>query len=296
MTSLVFRKRFEFADAPADWRPVRATLDWSGNPLLLMVEGKGDRPSFREDAEAWSLWYRMPPKAHHVIYWAGEAMRSLRLEDSQGISSFHVQRFHDGWLLGERRGGRTLVYDPHGTVTAAFDLGDASEDLQTTADGKIWVSYFDEGVFGDGLGVEGAICFDSAGLPIFRFAEFAGRHGLPMIDDCYAMNVTTEGDVWLNYYTDFPLVRLRGFTLQEVRQPFRHMGHAFAVRGTQALYLQDGQFMVSDLEQPQEQQAATAVDEQGLSLSLDKAARPTAAARGSSFLVETETALYELIR
>ena len=296
MTSLVFRKRFEFAEAPADWRPVRATLDWSGNPLLLMVEGKGDSPSFREDPDAWSRWYRTPPKAHHVIYWVGEAMRSLRLEDSQGISSFHVQRFHEGWLLGERRGGRTLVYDPHGSVTATFDLGDGSEDLQTTPDGKIWVSYFDEGVFGNGVGSEGAVCFDSAGSPVFRFAEFAARHCLPMISDCYAMNVSLEGEVWLNYYMDFPLVRLRGFTLQEVRQPFRHMGHAFAVRGTQVLYLQDGQFMVSELDQPQEQQAATAVDEQGLSLSLKKDARSTPAARGSSFLVETETALYELIR
>jgi hypothetical protein len=60
--------------------------------------------------------------------------------------------------------------------------------------------------------------------------------------------------------------------------------------------VQNGQFMVSDLERPQEQLAVTAVDEQGLALSLDKAARPTAAARGSSFLLETETALYELIR
>lgn len=117
-----------------------------------------------------------------------------------------------------------------------------------------------------------------------------------MIDDCYAMNITPEGEVWLNYYSDFPLVRLREFTLHEVRQPFRHMGHAFAVRGTQVLYLQVGQFMVSDLERPQDQQAATAVDEQGLSLSLRKDARSTPAARGSSFLVETETALYELIR
>jgi hypothetical protein len=217
MASMIFRKRFEFADAPESWRPVNAALDWSGNPLLLMVEGKGDRPSFREDPDAWSRWYRTPPKAHHVIYWDGEGMQTLRLEDSQGISSFHIQRFHDGWLLGEQRGGRALVYDQQGRLISTFDLGDASEDLQTTQDGKIWVSYFDEGVFGDGIGVEGAVCFDAGGSPDFRFADFANSQRLPAIADCYAMNVTPEGEVWLNYYTDFPLVRLRGFALADVR-------------------------------------------------------------------------------
>ena len=92
------------------------------------------------------------------------------------------------------------------------------------------------------------------------------------------------------------LLRLRDFTLQEVRKPFRHVGHAFAISGTEVLYLQDGLFMLSELDLPQEQQAAKAVDEQGVALSLDKDARTAATGRGSSFLVETETALYELIR
>jgi hypothetical protein len=134
MASRVFRKRFEFSDAPENWRPVNAALDWSGSPLLLMVEGKGDSPSFRTDPEAWSRWYRTPPKTHHVIYWDDETMETLRLEGSQGISSFHIQRFQDGWLLGERRGGRALVYDRHGRLLRTLDLGDASEDLQTTQD------------------------------------------------------------------------------------------------------------------------------------------------------------------
>ena len=294
MASLVFRRRFEFADAPTDWRPVRATLDYSGNPLLLMVEGKGDAPSFKEDHEAWSRWYRTPPKAHHVVYWDGEAIRTLRLDHSQGISSFHIQRFGGGWMLGERRGGRTLVYDRHGTLTDTLDLGDASQDLQTTQNGKIWASYFDEGVFGDGISTQGVVCFDGTGSPVFRFAEFAERCGLPMICDCYAMNVASEDEVWLSYYTDFPLVRLRDLALERVWQPFHPMGDAFAVRGAEVLYLRDGQFMTSGLEQS-EQQTVAAVDERGIDLSLKKEARPEVAARGSSLVVKTETALYELI-
>lgn len=296
MASMIFRKRFEFAEAPAGWRPVNATLDWSGSPILLMVEGKGESPSFREDPEAWSRWYRTPPKGHHVIYWDGESRRTLPLENSQGISSFHIQRFHDGWLLGERRGGRALVYDQKGRLLRTLDLGDASEDLQATQGGKIWVSYFDEGVFGGGIGAEGAICFDSDGLAVFRFAEFATIQGLPAIGDCYAMNVTPEGDVWLNYYTDFPLVHLRNFALQNVCECFHAMGNAFAVQGAELLYLHDAQFRTSQLERMQEQQIVMAIDEQSAALSLNEGARPSAAARGSKLIVKTETALYELVR
>lgn len=99
MASMIFHKRYEFADSPESWRPVNTALDWSGNPLLLMVEGKGDSPNFREDPDAWSRWYRTPPKAHHVVYWDGEAMRTLCLEDSR---EFHHSTFSvftmDGYL------------------------------------------------------------------------------------------------------------------------------------------------------------------------------------------------------
>lgn len=157
------------------------------------------------------------------------------------------------------------------------------------------MSYFDEGVFGDGVGAEGAICFDSNGSPVFRFAEFATTHKLPAIADCYAMNVTPEGDVWLNYYTDFPLVHLRGFAVQNVWECFHAMGKAFAVIGTELLYLHDGHFRVSSLERMQEQRVVAAIDERGAALSLNEPARPAVSARGSKLIVKTETALYELI-
>ena len=123
----------------------------------------------------------------------------------------------------------------------------------------------------------------------------AKSHRLPAIADCYAMNVTPEGEVWLNYYTDFPLVRLRGFALADVWQCFHPMGKAFAVVETDLLYLHDGSFKTSALERLQEQQTLTAIDEEGVGLSLNKETRPAVAARGSSLIVKTETALYELI-
>jgi len=118
--------------------------------------------------------------------------------------------------------------DPRGQQTAILDLGDAIEDLQTTSDGRIWVSYFDEGVFGGGIGANGLVCFDAKGELKFEFAKLAEVSRLPHIDDCYALNVCDE-HVWLSYYSDFPLIRLKDFQIDKTWKAFGSF-KAFAVR------------------------------------------------------------------
>jgi hypothetical protein len=128
MEHVRFRRVFDFVDVPGDWKLVRLTLDWSGRPLLLFVEGKPTEPDHK-DMKAWSRWYRTPPKAHHVVFWEANKLRSVAFDSSAGLSTFHIQPFESGWLLGERRGGRATVYDANGAVRFIVDLGDASEDL-----------------------------------------------------------------------------------------------------------------------------------------------------------------------
>ena len=122
---------------------------------------------------------------------------SVTFEQSTGLTTLHVQPFHDGWLLCESRGGRAAAYNRAGRLERILDLGDASKDVQTTSDGKIWVSYFDEGVYGGGIGQHGVVCFDSRTGAIFKYSDFAEQHELPLIDDCYAMNVVGDDEVWL---------------------------------------------------------------------------------------------------
>jgi hypothetical protein len=212
MTLLRFRKALDVASIPGDWTLVRLALDWAGCPLLLYAEGKPPQPDFHTNRDAWSAWYRTPPRAHHVVYQEGDQLQSVAFDQSSGLSTFHIQRFEEGWLLGESRGGRTTIYDKRGAVRSTLDLGDASEDLQATPGGMIWVSYFDEGVFGKGIGRQGLVCFNSVGDPVFKYGEFAEQNALPMIADCYAMNVDRAGEVWINYYTDFPLGRVHTTT------------------------------------------------------------------------------------
>jgi hypothetical protein len=126
----------------------------------------------------------------------------------------------------------------------SLDLGDAGEDVQTTIDGKIWVSYFDEGVFGGTIAKEGVVCFAFDGKPEFRYAQFVEQNGLPFIADCYAMNVEpSSGDVWLNYYEDFPLVHISHGAVKQIWVDFGSVGNDFSVRDADVLYAANGRLM-----------------------------------------------------
>ncbi len=295
MISLHFRKSLDLPNVPSDWKLVRLTLDWDGRPLLLFMEGKPPQPDPRTNMKAWSRWYQTPPKAHHLVYEETGKLHSIAFDQSQGLSTFHVQPFEGGWLLGERR-GQTTLYDAHGAVRTKLDLGDASEDLQTTPNGLIWVSYFDEGVFGDGIGRQGLVCYDAAGRPTFEYADLAEQNGLPMICDCYAMNVDQTGAVWGNYYMDFPLVKLRDGQVEQLWKEFGVLGNTFAVRGEEVIGMHDKQLTIRDLSASSQQEStlANAVDEGGNLLELTTQRYADVAGRGASFVLNTGHAIYEL--
>lgn len=83
-------------------------------------------------------------------------------------------------------------------------------------------------MFGNGIGREGLICFDSAGAQVFKYAEFAEKHELPFISDCYSLNVVGSS-VYVSYYTDFPLVWLSDFKIKRVWHDF-DASRAIAIR------------------------------------------------------------------
>ena len=101
------------------------------------------------------------------------------------------------------------VFDRAGNLVRQFVLGDGIQDVQTTTDGLIWVSYFDEGVFGNfgwtkPIGAPGIVCFDTSGRKVW---DFEPPHSFNAMADCYAMNVADDA-AWACYYTDFPIVRI----------------------------------------------------------------------------------------
>jgi len=294
---LTFKKYLDFSQFPRDWRVCRAAVDWQGSPLLLVDEGKPPYPSGDASTEARIRWFNTLPRARHLVYWDGTSQTTLTLDKSAGIGSFQVQRFGEGWLLGGGRGGRTDVCDNKGRLQRTLDLGDSGNDVQTTSDGHIWVSYSDEEVFGGGVGQHGVVCFDSAGRAIFKYSEFADQNQLPRIVDCYAMNVVNAEEVWLSYYSDFPLVSIKNFQLNRAWKNFGCMNPAFAILGetviSQKCYTRmagKSQLLRRSISGSAQTEPAHAIDEKGVVID----GLFTAIAKGPNFYVLTDTALYEL--
>jgi hypothetical protein len=129
------------------------------------------------------------------------------------------------------------VHDASGTLLRRFLLGDGIARVQTTPGGRIWTSFFDEGVFGNlgwsqPIGAWGLLCWDHGGL-LYRYSPPAGVGG---IDDCYALNVPSDEEAWACYYSDFPLVRIEPDEKRVDAWDCPVVGaHAFAVGGGYAL-------------------------------------------------------------
>ncbi|MEI3614699.1 hypothetical protein [Pseudogracilibacillus sp. SO30301A] len=99
-------------------------------------------------------------------------------------------------------------YNSNGQLIAAFTLGDGIEHVHIDETDTIWVSYFDEGIFGNfgweqPMGSEGLIAYSINGQKMWG----AGSYG---IIDCYALNVVNSKEVYFYYYDDFFLVQLNG--------------------------------------------------------------------------------------
>src|SRR5262249_35994660 len=133
------------------------------------------------------------------------------------------------------RDRNACVYEADGRPAASFHTGDGVADVQATREGRIWVSYFDEGVFGDTpLSRHGLVCLDLRGSAVFRFGDLADDVVRSMAD-CYALNVCSGKEVWLCYYTDFPLVELMEGRLAGSWPAPVAGAHAFAVGGGRVL-------------------------------------------------------------
>lgn len=121
------------------------------------------------------------------------------------------------------------IFDVLGRESWAFRVGDAVEDLLTDRAGRLWVGYFDEGVFGDDeLSHPGIRCWSAEGDPLWAYeaAEDASQ-----IYDCYALNVAEES-VWVCAYD--------GFSLLEVRPGSAVRRHANELEGATALAVHRG--------------------------------------------------------
>ena len=108
-----------------------------------------------------------------------------------------------------------VIFDPTSGQTNRILLGDGIADVGIDENDRIWVSYFDEGVFGNfgwsrpgphGPGTGGLVCFADDGRQLWAFN---GRNSSEMIADCYALNAQRDKQ-WAYYYDNFDLCSVDG--------------------------------------------------------------------------------------
>lgn len=239
---------------PPGFRPVTFSAGPDGEAVYLAVgEGDLEEPFGTDVQPGWAVFPKS--RAEHPFQAAvtindGRDARHILIEDVETsfprlqplphgkvlLVSSRCCRFADGSVENNAR-----VYDESGQLVGEFCLGDGIEDVQASGDGAIWVSYFDEGVFGnfgwgamgvgEPIGSAGLACFDTTGVAQWTYRP---PPNIGTIDDCYALNVA-EDATWAYYYSDFPLVRI-GTTRQIKAWSTEVSGaKAFAVWGDRVL-------------------------------------------------------------
>jgi hypothetical protein len=133
-----------------------------------------------------------------------------------------------------------VVRPDDGQITRIL-LGDGISSMQIDCLGRIWVSYFDEGVFGNfgwggrsgpaPVGSAGLACFSASGEKIWRFPENA----IYPISDCYALNVS-GADAAIYFYTDFPICKISGDYELAYWKTKLAGSHAFAMSEAEVLF------------------------------------------------------------
>ncbi len=221
------RLKAHLSDTIEHKRWVRPSVGPTGEAVMLVV----DQPDFpivigHEESPAGALFPRtrmQRPVTGMVLVHHGDRVRRVTLHDldlaypmGQPLPNGEIlvvgarcRRFPDGTAEHNAR-----VYGAGGALKREMVLGDGINEVQTTASGDIWVSYSDEGIFGNygwgsgedstPIGTSGLARFDAWGA---KHWEYEPPEGFDHMDDCYALNVGDEA-AWAYYYTDFPLVRI----------------------------------------------------------------------------------------
>lgn len=209
------------------------------------------KPDTRIEQPGWATFFKTKPdeaQSYKVRSWSPSLqMQEIDIDrDEFNISA--VQPLGDDILLVcprcVRKNDREIelngrVFDRDGRLKRAFVLGDGIEQVQVAADGTIWVSYFDEGIFGnygwdEPLGASGLVNWSASGEIL---GEFEPALGLNNMADCYAMTIDRHGDVWCYYYTEFPLVQLRDGRVFDTWDVPVSGSHGLAVEPPFALFL-----------------------------------------------------------
>jgi hypothetical protein len=206
---------------------VSAALDHANRLIVLASVNELDYRYITSDGFSFAKPKSTVPHDYVIIEANERYTTSYSIRQQHWNYHFAQPLPDDELLLVSARRTKTYpdnasVFTHDGTLKREFTLGEAIEHVQTTASGSIWTSYFDEGM-ADPIGRSGLSRWDAHGNQQYAMFPTGGMMS------CYALNVVSEHEVWVYYYTEFPLVRLvDGRVTGNWQSPLRG-AHHFAI-------------------------------------------------------------------
>jgi len=224
---------FGMPELPAGWEFAAAGVGPDFALLIVAADGPFDAR-------------RAGHSSRYRVYKAtGGSLEGFDFVAPVGAAYTHAQPIGDGDFLlvapwpskGVEKNGH--IWRSDGTLVRQIALGEGINQVQTSSRSEVWVGYNDEGVYR--AGEPGLTCFDPDGKRTFSFADsVANDDVVPIIDDCYALNVSSDNEIWVYYYSAFPLVRLVDKRLAGIWTRVPGLGaHAFAVGEKSVLFAGD---------------------------------------------------------
>lgn len=192
------------------WTLVSTSCDYLANPLLLFrnkldLEQYGILCSSVSPEDDWAPWQIM---SHNPCFQFREFIRSKgKLRELQLLPNRN-------WLVLEQSTdtepkNSLMLIDSASNICSRIGVGKGAESVQADSKGEIWVSFSDEGVFSaDTDSRSGLVAFTEDGTITFKFTDILIEHSLSPIEDCYALNVVSESEVWLYYFSAYHLVKM----------------------------------------------------------------------------------------
>ena len=194
---------------------VTLSYDYAGYLLILMsinsidnsedINGASSIKTNLNQQQMYQIWQTIDDSGTLSLY--AEIMAKV---------DFHnVQRFTNGdILLANNRSQyrsesdydkNAYIYSIDGKLKQQFALGDGVADVQVTKDDIIWISYFDQGIFGGRYSSNWYYLLSSTGLVARttdgkNLYEFEPSDGLYHMVDCYALNVLSNISTYAYYF------------------------------------------------------------------------------------------------
>lgn len=240
--TIAAKKVANFADVIGERHLTAVSVGPRLDPVIISLASNPSNHRIEKNGGSFAKRRADCPNEYAIHFQAGDDWSELSLPETKE-NLHHVQPLgKDQWLAVRARSAgdgdpNAHMFNANGRLVRSFPAGDGIQDVQTDEAGKIWVSYFDEGVFGDcKLSRSGLVCLDGHGRCVFDFFDVP-HECVRSMADCYALNVCSSREVWLCYYTDFPLVQLLDHKVGGVWRSFPVAGSpAFAVLGQRTLF------------------------------------------------------------